>query len=101
VYSRYLQYRQRLLTEWEADIGPEAARIRWNSSNYQLGSWFLAAAGTAAGIAAAYSHGSTRSVLIWVCIILMCVAGIGICAMLYTFRRWKNASRRWRTEKPS
>ncbi len=94
--GRYSRYREKVLADWATDIGPEAAKIRWTSSNYQLYSWLFMAVGTITGIVAAYSHGSARTVLVWVCVGSLCVAGIGVIAMIYTYGNWKRASRRWR-----
>ena len=98
IESHYARYRRKLLAEWEAVSGPEAARMRWVSVRFQLSSLLSAAVGTAAGIIAAYSHGSARAVLIWFGIVLYSTAVLGIMAMLYAFRKWKKAARRWRAE---
>jgi phosphate/sulfate permease len=70
--------------------------MRWVSVRFQLGSLFLGVIGSAAALGGAYSHGSIKSVLLWLFVVPYCGAAVGVVAMLYTLRKWKKAARRWR-----
>lgn len=92
------RYGERLRSEWEANIGPEATKIRWLQVRLQLLSWFLGAVALVPGFIAASAHGSVRTLCIWLVVGLFGVVAIGLGAMFYELFRWRNASRLWRRQ---